>query len=576
MVSVLALAACYDGAEFREDPGDGIGDAGLTDSGDGGTGDSGGGGEDGGGSGGSGTTSGTTGGGDSGTTGGDSGTTGGDSGTTGGDGDGDTTGEPPPPPDPEDGVYARNIRLTELEMTQGVKIDLTDGNGGGTLIAGSARNARIIQDRPGLLRAYWSVESGFTQRAIEARLVLEVPGQANPKIYSHEITLASNSQPANTAFNGTFRWEIPAEDMKSGTRFSVAFYEVDDSMSGTPGPAVPPRIPADGTVDLGIDPGDYRMDVVLVPITWTAGGTTTNLSQADVDYIQQQLYLQNPVSEVSIRVRQNPMTWSSGSLSMSALLDAVQQERNADNPPFETYYAGVGDFNCFAINGSSCSNGGGTTGIAYVGSANWASGRSSMNIWFQRESSTGTIVHEVGHNQGLQHAPCNVSGDPAYPYSQASIGVQGYNLDEREFYPNTFRDYMSYCSNNWVSDWTWEKTADRAGALTSDYVPPPNGTVLRGFINEETGEEIWTVLHEDLDPAELDMDLRVELRSGDVVDELPGTEGMLSDDVTRVVMVQLPEGVEDATDLTAGYDVMELVDYGERHEIKLGAHTQLR
>ncbi len=75
-------------------------------------------------------------------------------------------------------------------------------------------------------------------------------------------------------------------------------------------------------------------------------------------------------------------------------------------------------------------------------------------------TNAGTMVHELGHNLSLRHAPCGGAGspDPAYPYGDGSIGAWGYDhrgdslIDKDEA-----KDLMTYCEPEWVSDYHFEK-----------------------------------------------------------------------------------------------------------------------
>lgn len=67
------------------------------------------------------------------------------------------------------------------------------------------------------------------------------------------------------------------------------------------------------------------------------------------------------------------------------------------------------------------------------------------------------LAHEVGHNMGRSHAPCGSPAGPdsAYPYPGGGLGTWGYDSALGSLYsPLTATDIMSYCSPNWVSDYT--------------------------------------------------------------------------------------------------------------------------
>lgn len=112
--------------------------------------------------------------------------------------------------------------------------------------------------------------------------------------------------------------------------------------------------------------------------------------------------------------------------------------------------------------------GGGIAGLGYIGAP-------ASISWDKVSSAPGVIAHELGHNFGRNHAPCgNPSGpDPGYPYANASIGSWGLDLPGLTLKPPaTFKDLMSYCDPDWVSDYTysailaWRGTApDQQGAV---------------------------------------------------------------------------------------------------------------
>nr|WP_255216076.1 M66 family metalloprotease [Pseudenhygromyxa sp. WMMC2535] len=88
------------------------------------------------------------------------------------------------------------------------------------------------------------------------------------------------------------------------------------------------------------------------------------------------------------------------------------------------------------------------------------------------EETAGTVVHELGHNQGLPHVACPYasasSPEPDYPYTDGLIGAWGYGLVSGALYdPAHHWDYMSYCNPSWVSPWSWALTQQRIVRLTS-------------------------------------------------------------------------------------------------------------
>ena len=104
------------------------------------------------------------------------------------------------------------------------------------------------------------------------------------------------------------------------------------------------------------------------------------------------------------------------------------------------------------------------------------------------------MAHELGHNQGMNHAPCGgASGsDPSYPYGGGAIGVYGHKLNTTSVYsPSSTYDYMGYCDPSWISDWSWERIATRNGLFTTAApLPSRDGILMQGVIDED-GAEHW-------------------------------------------------------------------------------------
>lgn len=110
-------------------------------------------------------------------------------------------------------------------------------------------------------------------------------------------------------------------------------------------------------------------------------------------------------------------------------------------------------------------------------------------------------MHEIGHSQGLRHVLCNGNeggADPTYPYEGGDLGVWGFGiLDFTLYTPTNGKDYMTYCGNTWVSDWTWGKVLPVIEEITgwgaADTAPNPERRVLIGLVDPTAGEETWFI-----------------------------------------------------------------------------------
>jgi hypothetical protein len=188
-------------------------------------------------------------------------------------------------------------------------------------------------------------------------------------------------------------------------------------------------------------------NVRFVPVT--VAGLTGNVSEANKEsfLISTRRYM--PVKDVVSDVRA-PFTSSapalvaddanSGWLTVLSELNAL---RTTDGAPSTTHYYGV-----VKVTYNS-----GIAGLGYV------PGRAAMG-WDYQPSNDGVAVHEWGHNFSRPHTPCGVSGDAAYPYPGGQIGVYGWNSSTNSLVNTNATDIMGYCSNTWISDWTWGKVMD--------------------------------------------------------------------------------------------------------------------
>lgn len=130
------------------------------------------------------------------------------------------------------------------------------------------------------------------------------------------------------------------------------------------------------------------------------------------------------------------------------------------NPKF--YYGMISDGAAFP-RGQACCGTKLSTGPAGSGTWGWDNDGSYAD-WY--------AAHEIGHTLGRAHptpgsAACGQSAsDDSYPYANAQIGssndYEGFDAGDsfysvpRAIYPGTtWHDVMSYCNNQWISDYTY-------------------------------------------------------------------------------------------------------------------------
>ncbi|TFG52229.1 MAG: hypothetical protein E4H37_06520, partial [Gemmatimonadales bacterium] len=217
------------------------------------------------------------------------------------------------------------------------------------------------------------------------------------------------------------------------------------------------NFPASGTpqaMDVrSINPFTLR----FVPVLQSVNGLTGNVTVGNQDQflaVTQQLF---PLESYSADIRAPytftdtiPIESDNATGTWSRVLSEINALRTADAS--SRYYFGV-------VNTTYSS---GIAGIGYV------PGKAAVG-WDKLPSASGVAAHEWGHNWGRQHAPCGGAGnpDPNYPYPGGVIGVWGYDVGSATLIPPTRPDIMGYCSNDWVSDYTYAGVVNHVQASFS-------------------------------------------------------------------------------------------------------------
>lgn len=125
--------------------------------------------------------------------------------------------------------------------------------------------------------------------------------------------------------------------------------------------------------------------------------------------------------------------------------------------------------------------------------------------WWDTDGSYGDWYggHELGHAYGREHAMfCGAAAGVAYPYPHGRISpaltgdtaLFGFDSDALSIYGSAWRDMMTYCTNIWISDFTYEGLMDYFQnnlALHPIGRRPSNQgdqLLLSGYVDPESGE----------------------------------------------------------------------------------------
>lgn len=372
--------------------------------------------------------------------------------------------EEAPPPIPNEGPCA--LDLTEVAVYQAVKVPLAGLGPDGVLAPASIRNADLVAGRPALIRAFATPRLDW-QGVATARLTLT--SSAGTRTFDATNDLRRPS--TDLQFDSTFNFQVPGDAV-----FADSAWRLDVVSPASCGTLASARVPVPGlSQPLGARATGV-LKVMIVPIAYQtdASGRLPDLTEIQLERYRSLLMSMYPVTSVSLQVRDTVTTelGVSAAAGWEDLLDALRQLRQKDRAPADLHYYGV--INPAATFSSYCGRGC-TAGIAYVSKDRQPALRVGVGVGFTGQFAALTLAHELGHQHGRFHSPCNVDGDPTFPYERGSVGVWGYDASSNRLIdPAGFSDIMGYCSPSWVSDFTYQGFLEYAALLQSQ----PEGQAL--------------------------------------------------------------------------------------------------
>lgn len=369
-----------------------------------------------------------------------------------------------PPSDSLCSAVPVEVGIQRVALYQGVELDLIAA---GAPVAPSDRPVDVIRGRDALVRVFVTPTANFEPTTLVASVLFEGAEESAFKSVPTEVTRASNS----AALGSTLNIFVPGESITEGIEYSVQLSACQPQITGEIGAV---RIPTSGTTSLAARRSG-ELVVRFIPVVHD--GHVPDTSSEVLDLYAREVMRQYPAKGLRWDLGEPLVSDQAGILpDLGLILDQVTERRANDNPPENVYYYGLVDP---AADLSEYCDGGCTTGIAWWLSTlnDWAvAHRTGVGIGFGTYGAN-TFAHELGHNLGRDHAPCNTEGDANYPYPGASIGVWGYDpvggiLKD----PADFADLMSYCEPNWVSDYTYKSIFQRLAATEASLERgTPNG-----------------------------------------------------------------------------------------------------
>jgi hypothetical protein len=375
----------------------------------------------------------------------------------------------------------KGLDITEVAVYQALKIGLMKD---GTQI--TDRPVPVISGKDALLRIYVERQDEWKKRPIVARIDFEVPeGEDGPEPIEIEIEVSFDS--VEEDINSTLNIDIPGDTFVSGLRYFISLLEVDETVEDAKGSDKNARWPSEETKPLKSgSPGDPPLEIVIIPIRYNADGSgrLPDTSKEQLTAIRNAFYAQYPVSKVKLIVDE-PLDWNQkisgmGIVGWNTLLNKITKERNERGAARNQYYYGL--FAAAESFAKFCNLGciSGLSALAMNPTDDFA--RASIGIGFAGSESVGTMVHEVGHAHGREHAPCGLGpGNPSDknypkddPHNAAAIGYTGFDIRNNLWKADTAKDFMSYCKPTWVSDYTYNALFERVKAVNqlAYFIPP--------------------------------------------------------------------------------------------------------
>lgn len=366
---------------------------------------------------------------------------------------------PRPPPHP----YARGIAIHDVAMYQAVRIPLVvDG------AAVVSRNAPIIAGRKGLIRVALTREPDYLPHTIQG--LLRLVGPTGEDIAMLTATLQPTADSMEEELSSTLNFEIGSDLLVPGMEWSIVIHE-------TSGLAPSEGVAPDGKAypldlrseELGVA-ASHPLKLVIVPLAWAVDGSNRlpDLSEDALGSVRDRVMKLFPVRDVELRVR-DAVPYANAKVSpngdgWSEVLAAVIQQRQADQVAKDEFYVGLfrPDETSLGYCPIECL-------VALVAGVANATDDTSVHrtliaVDYPDLEPPQSVAHELGHLHGRLHSPgppeCDVapSQDPLYPYPLGRIGVPGYDiLNGSWLSPTEQTDFMGYCLDPWVSDYTYRR-----------------------------------------------------------------------------------------------------------------------
>ena len=338
-----------------------------------------------------------------------------------------------PPPGPD-------MQLNAIEVTQAIQ----DLNNSVDLVAGKRTYVRVHASTPVNVNDVYATLSG--RRGFTNLVPILTPG--NP---GGDITVRTS--PDRGQINDSFWFELPSSWTAAGSLTLTAKLDPNGAKFD---PDTSDNIRTQ-TVTFQTTPA---LRLRLVNVQYTSAGSTYLAGNFHLDSLESWLRRAYPINNLQVS-RQTFVYPTNGLPNVDTLhgwlaLGKIFRILFSGEDPRTVYYGVVDDGGGF-MRGKAADIPS-TIAAGPSGSSTWGwDTDGSYNDWYGG--------HEIGHTRGRYHAEfCGAGGGAAYPYTGGRISpsltgntaIYGFDITNRTIYPPSWKDVMTYCDNQWVSDFTYE------------------------------------------------------------------------------------------------------------------------
>ncbi|WP_129672917.1 fibronectin type III domain-containing protein [Candidatus Chloroploca sp. Khr17] len=350
-------------------------------------------------------------------------------------------------------AFGPNMSVTAIEVTQAIQ----DLNNSVELLAGKRTYVRVHVTSPQARSGVTATLSGRRGATVFASLTPINPGG----------TITVKPSPNRGLINDSFLFELPASwtngigSLELTARLDPANTVLDPVLSNNR-----------RTVTVNLLRGPV-MRLRIYNVRYTIGSSTYQASNFHVNALESWLRRAYPIAQLNATRRTYNYTPSglpnvdslNSRMAVAWLFDRIFGGMSSN-----TFFYGMVDDGGGFMRGKALGIPGeissGPTGTP-SGSWGWDTD-GSYGDWYGG--------HEIAHSLGRSHAEfCGAGGGVAFPYPSGRISpaltgntaIYGFDITTRAIYPPDWRDVMTYCNNQWVSDFTYEGLRARFATLNS-------------------------------------------------------------------------------------------------------------